>query len=65
MVKFNTFYIHAADYDSENMMVIFHYSFDRSEFFEEKIQLSKDFDYRNDINPEIISSLLFHISIAF
>lgn len=65
MEKFNTFYIHAADYDSENMIVIFHYSFDRSEFFEEKIELSKDFNYRNDINPEIISLLLFHISIAF
>jgi len=65
MQAFNTFYIHKSEFVSEKKQVLFHYSFDTSEYFTETITLSDIFPFREDVNPKNIENILFHSSIAF
>jgi len=65
MQKFNNFYIHTSEFLEAEWKVLFHYSFDKNQYFCETISLSSDFNQRTDTNKSTIESILFHVSIAF
>ncbi len=64
MKKFTTFYFESFTFDKQTFIAEFQYSFDRSEFFTEKIDFSWDYNPRCDIDSQIVLSLLFHCHIA-
>ena len=65
MQTFQKFYFKWYDFDSENLLANFHYSFDDIEHFTETIDFaSEDFLVRDEIDDDIMDDMLFHASIA-
>lgn len=65
MHKFETFTFESQNFDSTNLTASFSYSFDEKIFFTEKINFNSEwFRAIKNLNPDIISNLLFHASIA-
>lgn len=65
MQQFHNFYIHTPEFDEQNRKVVFHYSFDESEYFQETLSLSDTFSFREEKDALTIENILFHVSIAF
>ena len=64
MQQFNTFYIHSSEYFPNQNLVVFHYSFDKKEYFHEEIHLPENHKIIwEELN--IVKNILFHVSIAF
>ncbi len=65
MQTFQKFYFKWYDFDTENLIANFHYSFDDVEHFSEQIDFSSDdFLVRDDIDSDMMDDMLFHTSIA-
>lgn len=65
MKSYQTFYFEHIDYDFEQHVACFSYSFDEEVFFEEKIYFGDAwFDMRGGLDEEVIQNILFHIHIA-
>ncbi len=65
MKAFQTFYFTWYDFDSKTLKASFFYSFDKEVSFTETIDFAcPGFQSIQDLNPEIIHSLLFHLSLA-
>lgn len=65
MEKFDAFYFESYDFDYENLIAKFYYSFDSKEFFTEEIDFSNsNIKIRSDLNSSIVENFLFSIHIA-
>ncbi len=65
MKAYQTFYFTWYDFDPKTLNVSFFYSFDKEVDFTETIDFScSGFIPINDIHPDIIHTLLFHLSLA-
>ncbi|MCH2188427.1 hypothetical protein MK079_01195 [Candidatus Gracilibacteria bacterium] len=64
MKTWNTFYFENFSFHTDSNEAVFCYSFDREEFFEEKIIFPRDFEIRKDIDTDILDTLLFQVHLA-
>ena len=65
MQKFKKFYFKKFNFDLKSLKANFSYSFDNEVFFEEKIDFnSKLFEFRDNLNKEILNNLCFHLHIV-
>jgi len=65
MKTFKTFMIKSHSRDPETLQASFSFSFDNEIVFTEVIDFRcKDFQPINDLDPDIMNNLLFHLSLA-
>lgn len=65
MKKYKNFYFEKFDFDKENLVWEFYYSFDKELHFKETICFKDErFEIRNDLNDNILNNILFHLHIA-
>jgi hypothetical protein len=65
MKAFQTFYFTGYDFDPKTLKASFFYSFDKEIDFTETIDFSsQELIPIKDIDPQIITTLLFHLSLA-
>ena len=63
--KFENFYFESFNFDKQNFIATFCYSFDEKEFFEEKIYFKNDdFETIKNIDFEIVDNFLFSLHLA-
>jgi hypothetical protein len=65
MQNFSKFYFNKFEFDKTSLQARFYYSFDQEVFFKEIIDFSSEnFNFRNNIDYEVVNNMLFQIHIA-
>lgn len=65
MKKYKNFYFEKFEFNNESLVWEFFYSFDKELFFKETICFKdENFNFRKDLDKNILNNILFHIHLA-